>query len=256
MIRWLWLLLVVLLAPVTADAFPTVGATNGGGQSIETTSHTVNLPAGIQSGHLLIAIITVEGDNTLTVPTLTWPSGWTQLFAASINPTGCGGGSNQCSRFEARYRIADGSEVSTITVTSDNAERSTHRTLRITGHHATASPEASSVASGVSGQADPPSLSPSWGSAETLWLAVAGSSNHNDGFTICPTNYTNCEISSDAGTSTAVGHRTLAAASDDPGPFTRNFDSQSWGAATIAIRPAAGGAASCGGRLLLLGVGC
>lgn len=254
MIRWLWLLLVVLLAPVSADAFPTVGATNGGGQSSPTTSHTVNLPADIQSGHLLIAIITVDGDQNLTVPTLTWPSGWTQLFAASVNPTGCGG--NQCSRFEARYRIADGSEGSTITVMSDNAELSTHRTLRITGHHATASPEASSVATDVSGQADPPSLSPSWGSDETLWLAVAGSSNHNDGFTDCPTNYTDCEISSDLGTSTAVGRRTLAAASDDPGPFTRNFDSQGWGAATIAIPPAAGGAASCGGRLLLLGVGC
>ncbi len=99
-----------------------------------------------------------------------WPTGagaWTQLFYGhEANDT----------VLSAAFRIADGTEGTTITVTSVHSDFSAHVSYRITGHHATTDPEGASFAGQVKTNApDPPNLDPgSWGAEDTLWLVGIG----------------------------------------------------------------------------------
>ncbi len=222
--RVILLLLVLLVATLPAAAgFPTVAATNGGNSGANVTSHTVNLPTGISSGDLIIVMFSNDGDATVT-----FPSGWTnQLFSTA---------SGTFNRFTVNYRIADGTEGSTITVTTSASEGSAHTTYRITGY--TGTPEASTPAtSGGSTTPDPSSLTPSWGADDTLWLAVQGN-NGNVSVTAYPTNYSNGinnRWASTNGVGVGSAERTLNAASENPGTFTISA-SNSWVAATIGVR--------------------
>ena len=206
-------------------AFPQVAAVNGGGNTTNTTSHTVNLPSGIVSGNLLLVFFASDG-----TPTITFPSGWTQLFQTA-------GGTDV--KFGAWYRIADGTEGATITVTTSASECSNHTSYRITGYSGT--PEVGTSATGNSTTPNPPSLTPSWGAKDTLWFACQG----NDGSTATtayPTNYTNGRNDnnsvSDPTASVATARRELNAASEDPGTFTI-ATARNWVANTVAVKPIA-----------------
>src|SRR5438128_859738 len=115
-------------------AFPTVASTNTS-TSASSTTHTVNLPASISSGDLLLVVF---GGNANT--TLTWPSGYTEFATGS---------SVLCN---AAYRFADGTEGSTISVTSGATVAGSHQSFRFTGAHASTPPEAG-VAVGVTNSA-------------------------------------------------------------------------------------------------------
>jgi hypothetical protein len=110
-----------ITAPALAGDFPTVQATNTSVENAQTTSHTVALPSGIQPGELLIVIF---GYKSGTDNTVTWPNGWYQFFQ-SDRVTNVGA--------RAAYRWADGSEGTTITVTTGLSRDSTHISYRITG---------------------------------------------------------------------------------------------------------------------------
>lgn len=98
-------------------------------------------------------------------------------------------------------------------------------------------------ASGDSSAANPPSLSPSWGSDDNLWIALAGHAASSDNaFSAAPTNYTgfvNTGTSS-GGSAASIGSgtRNLTASSEDPGTFSVN-NNRWWAATTVAIRPSA-----------------
>jgi len=139
---------------------PDVIGLAGGNVTTNGTSHTINLPASIASGDLLIAIVASDG-----TPTFTWPAGWTSLFAANT------AGSE--SRIEARYRIATGSEGASITVTTSASEMTCHMTMRITGHYAsTTAPEAGGSNAATSTSPSAAGFTPSWGFEVALWLHI------------------------------------------------------------------------------------
>jgi hypothetical protein len=105
---------------------------------------------------------------------------------------------------------------------------------------------------------NPPSLTPSWGAADTLWLAVTGWSEGTITASAFPTNYTNTGqngtgVAGSEGVSIGWGFRELNAASEDPGTFTLG-SAANWVAFTIAIRPAA--TTGCRGGIMRMGVGC
>lgn len=201
-------------------AFPTVAATNTSTQA-SSTSHTVNLPASIAAGDLLLIFF---GYNN-SADDVTTPSGWTQFF----NVTNGG-------RFYAYYRVADGGEGSTVTITSGTSGISQHNSYRITGYQGT--PE-SATALGASTTPDPPNLTPSWGADDTLWIAATHPVNSAADLT-APTNYGG--LIQTAPTSFQVGsaNRQLNAASENPGTFA-NASNSVWEAATVAIQPAVAG---------------
>lgn len=211
-------------------AFPTIAATSQGNDAVNTTNHTVNLPTGIASGHLLLIFMGMDGNTSIT-----WPAGWS-ILATDTNAGGDG-------TLSVAYRIADGSEGSSISVTTAASEAGSYICWRVTGWHGTTPPEAGTPATGTSTTPDPPSVTASWGSADNLFIAVTvwGSSSTNiSGY---PTNYSVSQMTDGASNSNigaiALAGRELAAASDDPGTFS--IISTAWVANTIVVRPAAGG---------------
>lgn len=213
---------IVLASPST---FPVVAAENGGNNTSDSTEHTVNLPSGIQSGDLLLVIFNAD-----STPTITFPEGWTQLFQ-TLGPT------TYKHMFGAWYRIADGEEGATITVTTSASEQSAHTSYRITDYSGT--PEVGTSSATFNSSPNPPSLAPSWGAKDTLWFAVCGYGN-NYTITAYPTDYTdgrNDYADSTHGCGVGSARRELNAASEDPGTFTLSGDMR-WVANTVAIQPA------------------
>lgn len=230
-------------------AFPVVSSAGYSEEAENATSHDVVLPAGIVSGDLLLLFVSLDGAPTLSG----FPAGWTQVIRTSATAAVA----------EVWYKIADGSEVN-FAYTSSGVETSVNRCLRITSWHGTTAPEATGATSTGNTTPNPPTLTPSWGSADTLWAAyygMDGGAGATGEATAYPTSYANnqyTDVSGIGGAGTvamAVATRELAAASDDPGTFTSNR-SDAWAALTVAVRPAAAGAGGAppGHGILLSGI--
>jgi hypothetical protein len=215
--------MVLVSAQPAQAAFPAVQATNTSGHSSNVTSHTVNLPTGINAGDLLIVFFSCDGNETVTWPTV---DGWASIF----NQT-------NANTLDIGYKIADGTEGSTITVGTGTTEQSAHISYRITGHDSAQAPEASAGATGNSTSPNPDSLAPTGGAKDYLWIAVEGN-DQGDAASAYPTNYTNGQtnnIGTNNGANVAVARRALNASSEDPGTFT--IPSEEWIACTVAVHP-------------------
>lgn len=213
------------VAPLTIQATNTGNSTPGSPAS----SFSCPLPASIQANDLLIIFLALCGGSGGATST---PSGWTNLFRKVLT--------SPADELSCYYKVASGSEGSTVSVSASASENWAANAYRITGYQGT--PEAGTATSGNSTAPNPPSLSPSWGSAATLWLAVEGDRDTNNTAATLPTNYTNglFALVNDSGTIRArctSGRRFLTASSEDPGTFTLPGGNQ-WGANTVAIRPA------------------
>ena len=208
-------------------AFPSVtGTPLGTAQSTANTLRNIDLPTGITAGELIVIVITT--DNTGAV-TFTPPSGFSAISGAASSSTVCDGA--------AFYKIANGTETGTITCTVSTSCTNSYATAyRVTSWHGAAAPEAAAT-TGTSTTPDPPSLSPSWGSAETLWIAAFGK-RASAGLTSYPTNYSTDQVSGTINNvRTAMATRQNSAASEDPGVYTIG-SSVGWHAITIGVRPA------------------
>jgi len=213
------------IATSAQAAFPTVAATNTSGQSSNVTSHTVNLPTGINAGDLLIVFFACDGDSTVTWPT---GNGWASIFHQTNSVT-----------LDVGYKIADGTEGATITVGTGASEQSAHISYRITGHNSAQAPQVSTGATGTSASPNPNSLTPTGGAKDYLWIAVEGNDDGRDTASAYPSNYTNGQTNpagTTSGVNVAVARRQLNASSEDPGTFT--IPSEEWVACTVAVHPA------------------
>lgn len=220
--------------PSAQVLFPIVEATNTSvtPDTTDTNTHAVALPANIQAGNLLIIILALWEDNTAR--TVTTPATWTQLY----NIVGTG----TIRRFVAYYKVASGSEGASVTVTASSTVGWACNSYRISNY--TGVPEAA-TAGGTSTTPNPPSVTPSWGARNTLWIAVEGDADATTTAVTSPANYTNQltavrspnPIASGTGPRLSSALRELNAASEDPGTWTIP-SSDPWNAATIAVRPA------------------
>lgn len=207
-------------------AFPQVAATNNGVNSSNDTNHTVNLPAGILAGNLLIVIFCHDDD----AENVTFPEGWTKFFDTDQAAMG----------LTIAWRKADGEEGASITVTTASSEKSAHISYRITDAIDPTSqpPEASTGVTGENENPDPDSLTPTGGAKDYLWLTPLG---WDTGMAVeaYPANYGNGERYSSGGAgncSVAVARRELNAISENPGTFTID-ESEEWVACTVAVHP-------------------
>lgn len=189
------------------------------------SSHVVDMPAGIVAGEMLLVFIA-------TTLTLTAPAGWNTLWAPFND------GSNRWTA--AYYRIATGSEAATYTWTTATTTRIVAHVYRVNGNHASAAPEAAaSPVTGSSATPNPPSLTPSWGSAKTLWFNCVHKPVSFDSMCNPPIEYTHGCTAMDEGNATkvlGVAARRNEAASEDP--TTWLTPSGAWIANTFAVRPA------------------
>ena len=229
-------LLVVALAlglsssPVLVLAAPAVASVTQTAFNSDTQTHNVSMPATVNAGDLLIVLFTNDGSATVT--TL---AGWTPLASTAE-------GSHV--RLSVYYKKAAGTEGgTTVNFNTSASEQAAAQVYRITDWHGTTPPEISTAATNAGSTApDPASLNPAgWGTANTLWLAVAGQDRGNAGETIYyPASYTNGTSTQSSGDNgccrTLSARRALAAALENPGAFT--ITSEQWVAFTIAVRPA------------------
>lgn len=212
--------------PAVSSSFPVIAATNTGNSTTTTASYNLPLPASIASGNLLIFFLSLAAANPRT---FTAPSGWTVLWHSVV--------SGNLRQFASYYRVADGSEGSTLALTSpDGTPQWASTCYRITGF--TGTPEAGTMATGSSAAANPPSLTASWGSQKNLFLAACATLGGASPASVAPSSYSGLITASATGTvplpNTSSAYRELQNATDDPGAFTN--PNVVWGANTVAIR--------------------
>lgn len=212
-----------------SGSYPTVEKTNVGSSTGASATFVVPLPSNIQAGEMLFIIVALH---QTAGRTLTTPAGWTQLFNIT--------GPSDLRRFAGYYKTADGLEGASVTVTASGTADWASSSYRISGFQGT--PEAA-TATGTTFQPDPPSLTPSWGSAKTLWLAFCAVRD-NDLAATSPAGFTNLIGSVDSTATILMGSARLneETATKDPGVFAgwaEFFDVNDWATATVAFRPAA-----------------
>lgn len=192
------------------------------------------------SGDLLLAIILNYESSLTSAIWSSWGASFTELVDIGVSSNMCAG---------VAYKWSTGSETGTFTVAQAGTitGHAAMILLSIPAAHGTSAPEATSaLATGTTAAADPASLSPSWGSGETLWIAVAGSGETNaggayTGVASAPTNYSDYAdtgISSDVvgGVEGAVAFRQVTAASEDVGVFGLDTSNARSAALVIAVR--------------------
>lgn len=206
-------------------AAPVLQAATGGSTSA-TTSHSMSLPASITAGEMLLLIIQGSDD------TVTWttPTGWDgQILNNST------GGFHRTVAF---YKLsASGSEGATVSVTSSGNTDSAYTSYRVSGHDTSTAPEANSSSTSETATPNPPSLTPAWGSAATLWIAgctISGSQtldSYSSGYS--------------GGRKDGTGTRFVASAylqstvsSEDPGTLSFSGGAPAVRPFTIGIKPA------------------
>lgn len=207
-------------------AFPVISSVTNSNQGTNNATRTVTF-ATASTGDLIIGVIFGDGTGTYT-----WPGGgatWQEIKDAAIGSV---------AGISVAYLIAAGGE-SSVAVTCSASERSTHFGIRIlaANWHGSTPPEISAGATGASTAPDPDTLTPSWGAADTLWIALYGVDSGN--VTAYPTNYNDNQTASDTTASAAYGamaSRGANTASENPGAFT-NSVSDDWAAYTIGVRP-------------------
>lgn len=212
-------------------AFPVIQATNVTDNPAG-TSHTINMPSGIQVGDLLLVFFGSDGDNTITD---------SQTFTVLAQE------SNDTASFGAvLYKIAAGGD--SLTITTSVSEPSSAIAYRIDGWESTFAPEISVVAENSTDSPDPNIVTPSWTQDDTLFIATC-MSDSNDLVTGYPTNYSLSQLNENGGANgdcgVGVGGRNYNNPSDDPAVFTLEGGEQ-WVAWTIAVAPS-GATAPAGG---------
>lgn len=205
---------------------PTIQGTPALSTNANGLNHTVNLPASIQVGELLVAIISGGGNNSST---WTFPAGWTRILGSSSD------------WFGIAWRIADGSEGASITVTVPANRISCSVTYRLASYEATPSLAVGTTATGSSAAANPPSVAPGWGTVDFLSIAMLNSLSTTD--PTSPSGYSTGQHQQDTTNTIEFATAELAftaASSEDPGTFTNG--NNSWRTNTLLIRGASSAA--------------
>lgn len=170
-------------------------------------------PSGIQTADLLIAILGVNDNFRIQNG---GPSGWSSLTGV----LGAGAGEGK-----VWYKFAVGNESGNFSFTLPGGFISGGGTTVIRVSNVEIAPQVA-----VSGGNNPPSLSPSWGSDHTLW--VAGLIQRYGSITGYPSGYTGAT----SGQGSALAWRVNEASSENPGAFSTS-GSNGNASVTIGVRP-------------------
>lgn len=211
-------------------AFPTVQTRTTGASSAAATSHTVTLPATINSGDFLFIAFTSGGGSATTVTWDNTTAGTWTTVASNTQSTNIRG--------TLLSKVADGTEGSAaLSITLSTSVQVAWTIWRITGCESSA---ASTSATGSAATVTFGALAPSWGAEDSLWIAVA---HLNSTPTVSPysTSYTNPTRAAGSGVgrvATESCERLLNAATETPSAWTLSGGTNHV-QHTVAIRPAA-----------------
>jgi hypothetical protein len=221
-----------LLAP---SGFPDVVGRVDKAETADSTSHTIDLPATIAAGQVLLITISSDGN-----PTITWDnsSAGTWTTVTSVDATAC--------RLYAFHKTADGTEDgATLTFTTSASERLNSSVFLISGASGNIEVQSGFDATGTDWPADHiTTLTPTWGVKKTLWFSVAA--HDVSGATIFgePPNYLNTGNVANGATSADApllwAYRKADVDSEQPAGFTLST-TRPWAALTIAVEPGSAG---------------
>lgn len=185
------------------------------------TSHAMNLPASIAAGDLLLMLT-----QHTTTATITPPAGWT--LEATHYYSGSAG------NLSLFTRIADGTEGATATFTLSASTPLSSLCARIPGG---TDVETAYVRIASATTSDPATLTPTWGSRNTVWLVI-GHGYYDRTVTAYPLPDNNAEYSGGVlGHYLYVATKQETAASQDPAVMT--FDAGQYGVLfTVGVRGA------------------
>lgn len=213
-----------MAAPAIAAAATSATTTAG-------TNHVVTLPSGIAANELLLILMNIGS----TAATLNAHADYTELLDENL-----------AAGLKILYRWTNGSETNPTLVSSASTRDATI-TYRITGaeNPATQAPEIGTTAATT----DPPSITPTGGPKDFLYIAMVGSSGEqaDDGtyVTAFPTNYTDSQQEKTCGVAGtnlgglvgAAGRQTTGSTTEDPSAFTVSEAASR--TQTIAVHPVA-----------------
>ena len=206
--------------------FPQVQSVTETSFPSNTTTHTVSMPATVNSGDLLIAHLTFDASASVS----STPTGWTPIDANRLN---------------LYMKVAAGTEGgTTVDFPTAAIEAGAAQVHRISDWYGDLSgvEYAATTVEGDGTLLDPPSVTASWGAENNLWLVLAGWLDDDQLVTAYPTNYTDgldtiSGAAIDTGAAVASARRENAVATENPGTLTIQT-TESWGANTFVIRPA------------------
>lgn len=205
-------------------AFPTVESVTTTLSNSATTSHSIDLPATIDNGDLLVAICRIAGTVNSN------PAGWDVLLSHTVSPIYI---------YKANGTEGGGS----ITIGTSSASTAAVKVIRISDWIGDINEVyRGTQASGSSSSPNPPSATTNEGTEDNLFIAAMVSANFGASVSSYPTNYTDGEFSintSSVFNGVGVAFRELADETDDPGVFTMG-GSVNWAANTIIVRPSSG----------------
>lgn len=194
---------------------------SGSGNNVN--SRNITLPTSVSVGNLLVLFVTLGAGSART---LTQPSGWSTLYDVS-GPAGI-------RRVTCFYKIADGSEGSTVTVNASGNCEWAWNVYNISGHNA-GNIVASSAATGFGTSPHPNSVTAAWGN-DTLYLALSSQQPAQASAGTLPSGYSSAVFGTQGnGTSVSLlsGQKTDDPATESPGVFT--ISSADWHAMAVAI---------------------
>lgn len=195
------------------------------------TTKTCNMPTGITAGEYLLFLIAI--DSTFTIDSLVtdWNTtiDWSEFMLVNFNEEIV---------FQGAWRIADGTEPSTVDVTANSVRQSCSIIYRISGAAVQAPAFAGSSLTVL--DFDPPNLVAPWGSTKNLWFAAKGSKNEPAISGGAPTGYSDPDVAEASTTWATAAWRQFEAGSEDPDVFSAlgGEDPDAHAGATICIRPA------------------
>jgi hypothetical protein len=224
----MYMTLGMLKGAVVDTVFPSLAARSHSTQPDGANVHrTISYPAGIVAGQLMVLIVSLEL-NAVFVDVLP-PTGWTLLQDGASS----GGGGDSGRIF---YKMAVGGEAGTLTyiISSPNTASTNYLLVfsNATQVEAIRHPQ-------TSGDADPSSLSVSWGVDNNLFMALCQQVGPGLGFNVpgIPASYpANCTLYrsyDDPPMGGAIAGQTTTAATFNPDIFDTSSD---WYVTTLGLR--------------------
>lgn len=194
------------------------------------SDYNVNLPAGIVAGDLILCALSIN--NTTSTP-ITIPSGYSLLYS-EVSETFITG--------VVFYKVAEGSEGSQAVVGFNANNQAVARSYRISGFSGV--PEVEVLAIGNSTTNLPPTITPSGGESDYLYLVFDHVDTYTANVTGYPNGYVNTgteQSATGAACRIAWGEKpTTATTSETPSAFTLSATRRTV-TSTIAIAGAGGG---------------
>lgn len=225
-------------------AFPAVDNLVTQAFSSSGSVRTVNIPATINSGDLLLVLLSSHYSDS-TVATSSAPAGWTEVFdIGDVDLSASPDGYNNAALYA---RSSDGTETTVDITNSESSSSAVAIVYTISAWSGTIADVEFNNTSHIEGvtSINPPSLTASWGSDDNLWIAYATAWDDSVTFNGFPSGYSgNVQVGSAAGSNlsceAASSYLGVTTATEDPGAFTLASSESGFGH-TIVVKPGTSG---------------